>query len=57
MTVKVFEFKKSDVFNHYVAEYHNVKQVTEIGVKYEIVTENNEMFRWLTNSYGLQIEA
>lgn len=45
MLVKVFEIKKSDIFNHYVAEYHNAKQVIEVGLECEIVTENNERIR------------
>ena len=57
MFVKVFDLKKSDIFNHYVAEYHNVKQVTEVGLDCEIVTENNERIRWRTDLYGLQIQA
>lgn len=57
MHVKVFDLKKSDIFNHYVAEYHNVKQVTEVGLECEIVTEKNERIRWRTDLYGLQIEA
>lgn len=57
MFVKVFEIKKSDIFNHYVEEYHNVKQVIEVGLECEIVTENNERIRWRTDLYGLQIEA
>lgn len=57
MTVKVFELKKSDIFNHYVAEYHNVKQVTDVGLACEIVTDKNERIQWRTDLYGLQIEA
>jgi len=57
MLVKVFDLKKSDIFNYYVAEYHNVKQVTEVGLECEIVTEKNERIRWRTDLYGLQIEA
>ncbi len=57
MLVKVFDLKKSDIFNHYVAEYHNVKQVTEVGLECEIVTENNERIRQRTDLYGLQIEV
>lgn len=57
MLVKVFDLKKSDIFNLYVAEYHNVKQVTEVGLECEIVTENGERIRWRTDLYGLQIEA
>lgn len=57
MHVKVFELKKSDIFNHYVAEYFNVKQVTEVGLECEIITEKNERVRWRTDLYGLQIEA
>ena len=57
MLVKVFDLKKSDIFNHYVAEYHNVKQVTEVGFECEIVMENNEKVRWRTDLFGLQIEA
>lgn len=57
MLVKVFDLKKSDIFNHYVAEYHNVRHVSEVGPEIEIVTENNEIFRWQTDLYGLQIEA
>ena len=57
MIVNVFEIKKSDIFNHYVAEYHNVKQVTEAGLECEVVTEKNERIRWRTDLYGLQIEA
>lgn len=57
MHVRVFELKKSDIFNHYVAEYHNVKSVTEVGLECEIVTEKNERIRWRTDLYGLQIEA
>lgn len=57
MTVKVFDLKKSDIFNHYVAEYHNVKQVTEVKLDCEVVTEKNERIRWRTDLYGLQIEA
>lgn len=57
MLIKVFDLKKSDIFNHYVAEYHNAKQVTEVGFECEIITENNEIIRWRTDLYGLQIEA
>lgn len=57
MHVKVFDLKKSDIFNHYVAEYRNVKQVTEVGLECEIVTKKNERIRWRTDLYGLQIEA
>lgn len=57
MYVKVFDLKKSDIFNHYVAEYHNVKSVTEVGFECEIVTSKNERIRWRTDLYGLQIEA
>lgn len=57
MLVKVFDLKKSDIFNYYVAEYHNVKQVTEIGLECEVVTDKNEKIRWRTDLYGLQIEA
>ena len=46
MLVKVFDLKKSDIFNHYVAEYHNVKQVTEVGLECEIVTDKNESGRF-----------
>ena len=57
MLVKVFDLKKSDIFNYYVAEYHKAKQVTEVGLECEIVMENNEKVRWRTDLYGLQIEA
>ena len=57
MLVKVFEIKKSDIFNKYVAEYHNVKQLTEVGLECEIITEKNERIRWRTDLYGLQVEA
>lgn len=57
MLVKVFDLKKSDIFNYYVAEYHNVKQVTDVGLTCEIVTEKNERLSWRTDLYGLQIEA
>ena len=57
MHVKVFDLKKSDIFNHYVAEYYNVKQVTEVGFTCEIVTEKGERIPWRTDVYGLQIEA
>ena len=57
MTVKVFDIKKSDIFNHYVAEYHRVKQVTEVGFTCEVVLENNHKVQWRTDLYGLQIEA
>lgn len=57
MLIKVFDLKKSDIFNHYVAEYHNAKQVTDVGFECEILTENNERIRWRTDLYGLQIEA
>ena len=57
MLVKVVDLKKSNIFNHYVAEYHNIKQVTEVGLECEIVTENGERTRWRTDLYGLQIEA
>lgn len=58
MFIKVFDLKKSDIFNHhYVAEYHNAKQVIEVGLECEIVTENNERIRWRTDLYGLQIEV
>lgn len=57
MFIRVFDLKKSDIFNFYVAEYHNVKQVTEEGLECEIVTENGERIRWRTDLYGLQIEA
>lgn len=57
MLVRVFDLKKSDIFNHYVTEYHNVKQVTEVGLECEIITESNERIRWRTDLYGLQIEA
>lgn len=57
MFVKVFDLKKSDIFNHYVAEYHNVRLVTEVGLECEVVTENNEKIRWRTDLYGLEIEA
>ena len=57
MLVKVFDLKKSDIFNYYVAEYCNVKQVIEVGLECEILTESNERIRWRTDLYGLQIEA
>lgn len=57
MTVKVFDLKKSDIFNHYVAEYYHIKQVTEVAFTCEIVTENNEKIQIRTDLYGLQIEA
>lgn len=57
MFVKIFDLKKSDIFNVYVAECRNVKQVTVVGLECEIVTENNERIRWRTDLYGLQIEA
>ena len=57
MLIKVFDLKKSDIFNHYVAEDHNAKQVTEVDFECEILTENNERIRWRTDLYGLQIEA
>ena len=57
MLIKVFDLKKSDIFNHYVAEYHNAKQVTEAGFEWEILTENNERIRWRTDLYGLEIEV
>ena len=57
MLVKVFDLKKSDIFNHYVVEYHNVKQIIEVGFECEILTENNKRIRWRTDLYGLQIEA
>lgn len=57
MTVKVFDLKKSDIFNHYIAEFYHVKQVTEVGFTCEIVTENGEKIPWRTDLYGLQIEA
>lgn len=57
MLIKVFDLKKSDIFNYYVAEYHNAKQVTEVGSECEILTENNERIRWRTDLYGLEIEA
>lgn len=43
--------------NFTVAEYHNAKQVTEVGFECEILTEDNERIRWRTDLYGLQIEA
>lgn len=57
MFVKVFDLKKSDIFNYYVAEYHNAQQVIEVGLECEVVTENNEKIRWRTDLYGLEIEA
>lgn len=57
MLVKVFDLKKSDIFNYYVAEYHHVKQVTEVGLECEIITEKNERIRYRTDLYGLQIKA
>ena len=57
MFIKVFDLGKSDIFNHYVAEYHNAKQVTVVGLECEIVTEKGERIRWRTDLYGLQIEA
>ena len=57
MLVKVFDLKESDIFNHYVAEYHDVRHVPEVGTEIEIVTEKNEIFKWQTDLYGLQIEA
>ena len=56
MLIKVF-YLKSNIFNHYVAEYHNAKQVTEAGFEWEILTENNERIRWRTDLYGLEIEV
>lgn len=57
MLIKVLDLEKSDIFNHYVAEYHNAKQVTEVGLECEIVTENDERIRWRIDLYGLQIEV
>lgn len=37
--------------------YYNVKQVTDVGLTCEIVTEKNERLSWRTDLYGLQIEA
>lgn len=48
MLIKVFDLKKSDIFNYYV---------TEVGFECEILTEDNERIRWRTDLYGLQIEA
>ena len=39
MLIKVFDLKKSDIFNYYVAEYHNAKQVTEVGFECEYFTD------------------
>lgn len=57
MLVRVFDLKKSDIFNHYVAEYRNVKQVIEVHNDCEILTEDNERIRYRKDLYGLQIEA
>lgn len=55
MTVKVFDLKKSDKSNYYVAEHKNAKEVTEVGFNCEILTEDNKTIGYRTDLYGLII--
>lgn len=57
MLVKIFDLKKSDIFNHYIAEYSHVKEIKHIGFNIELVLQNNSKVGYRTDLYGAYVEV
>lgn len=56
MTVKVFDIKKSDDYNHYLAEIKNVKGVRVVGFDIELTMRDNSKVGYRTDLYGIEIK-
>lgn len=54
--MQVFDIKKSNTINHYVAVYSHVKRITHVGLNAELVLSDNSVVRWRTDLYGLYVE-